>query len=72
MFSWFIRPDKHGKMVYFFLWTILWCLREIRKKTFLDSHDNFVPNFFGPKFGPAKIQEGLDTHLKKLDPTFSK
>jgi hypothetical protein len=38
--------------------------------TSLPSHENFVPNFFGRKFGPAKFRKGSTPHLEKLDPIF--
>jgi hypothetical protein len=58
--------EKSGKIIHF----------EKLGPTFfgppLPSHDNFVPNFFGQKFGPAKFRKESRPHLEKLDLIFSK
>jgi hypothetical protein len=56
--------EKSGKIIHFekigsnFFWTSL------------PSHDNFVLNFFGRKFGPAKFRKESRPHLEKLDQFF--
>jgi hypothetical protein len=57
--------EKSGKIIHF---------EKIRSNIFwtsLPSHENFVPNFLGRKFGPAKFRKGSTPHLEKLDPIFA-